>query len=261
MLSPKPMSDTRAGAWPEALPDTQPVPPAYRGVWTRTLLETPHSRDDTTVVRWMQLGRWHADLRIPAAARVDRFAGLLSKDSPERLALLAMQQGFCGVTQVARAAAGEVCTWLRLVDYQPPGPHPDAGLMVFETPDCVIETGVHGVYRETWQRLPHSTGRLIALAEPERADGQARARLFSAGQYLMRVRPGRQTGPDFEISFGLVAAGRWQIQHSTRPGLEGQSLAFSVQRSVKTARVQGDLGAAQWDILEWEDAQEPDPGS
>lgn len=261
MLFRKPMSDTRINAWPEAMPDTPPVPPAYRGVWTRTLLETPYSRDDTTVVRWMQLGRWHADLRIPAAARVDRLVGGLSNDSPEQLALLATQQGFCGVSQVIRTAAGEVCTWLRLVDYQPPGPHPDAGLMVFESPDCVIETGVHGVYREIWQRLPNSTGRQIALAEREGTDDLAPARLFGAGQYLMRVRPGMQAGPDFEISFGLVAAGRWQIQHSTQPGLEGQSLAFSVQRCGKTARVQGDLGAAQWDILEWEDAPGPAPGS
>lgn len=245
-----------ADAWSGALPDTPPVPTAYRGVWTRTLLETPDVRDGTTFVRWMQLGRWHADLRIPAAARA---ALPLAKGSPEQRALLAAQQGFCGVTQVSQEEAGEVCTWHRLVDYQPPGLHPDAGLMVFETPDCVIETGVHGVYREIWQRLPHSTGRLIALAEPERADGQASARLFVAGQYLMRVRPGRQRGPDFEISFGSLASGRWHIQHATLPELEGQSRAFSVQRTGTTmAQVQGDLGAVDWNILEWEDAQEPD---
>ncbi len=253
------MADTLADAWSgRVLPATLPVPPAYRGVWMRTLLETPGARDDSTLVRWMQLGRWHADLRIPVAARAGRSAWLLAKDSPQQRALLAMQQGFCGVTQVSQEAAGEVCTWHRLVDYQPPGPHPDAGLMVFETPDCVIETGVHGVYREVWRRLPHSTGRLIALAEPARADGQASARLFMAGQYLLRVRPQRAAGPDFEISFGTLASGRWQLQHSTLPALEGQSLAFALQRSgTGTAQLTGDLGTAHWNILEWEDAQEP----
>lgn len=241
-----------ADAWSGTVPDTQPVPPAYCGVWMRTLLQTPDLRDETTLVRWMQLGRWHADLRIPVAARSVRAALPLSKCSPEQLAA---QQGFCGVTQVSQEAAGEVCTWHRLVDYQPPGPKPDAGLMVFESPDCVIETGVHGIYREVWQRLPHSTGRLIALAEPTRADGLAPARLFIAGQYLMRVRPRRPVGPDFEISFGMIKSGRWHIQHSTRPELEGQSLAFSAQRTGMTrAQLQGEMGAVDWDILEWEDA-------
>lgn len=257
------MTDTLADAWAsKQLPDTPPVPSAYRGVWMRTLLETPQGCDETTFVRWMQLGRWHADLRIPAAVRADRNAKLLAKDGPEQLARLATQQGFCGVTQVTSRDAGEMCTWHRLEDYQPPGQSPDTGLMVFETPDCVIETGVHGVYREIWQRLPHSTGRLIALVEPERADGQARARLFMAGQYLMRVRPRRQSGPDFEISFGAIKSGRWHLQHSTLPGLEGQSLVISVQRcGPLRAQVHGDLGAVDWNILEWEDAQSPQHSS
>lgn len=249
------MTDTLPDAWSGALPDTQSVPPSYRGVWMRTLLETPDLRDETSFVRWMQLGRWHADLRIPAAARAARAALPLSQFSPELLALLATQQGFCGVTEVTRGEAGEACTWHRLVDYQPPGPNPDAGVMVFENPDCVIETGVHGAYREIWHRLPHSTGRLIALAEPERLDGQVSARLFIAGQYLMRVRPRRQAGPNFEISFGPMESGRWHIQQSTLPGLEGQSLAFSAQRcGPLRAQVQGDLAAVDWNILEWEDA-------
>lgn len=235
------MTDTLPDPWSgPAAPDSPPVPQRYRGVWRRTLLETPQGRDDTTFVRWMQLGRWHADLRIPAAARAARAA---------------LQQGFCGVTQVTRGEAGEVCTWHRLADSQPTGPNPDAGLMVFENPDCVIESGVHGVYREIWQRLPHSTGRLIALAEPERTGGQASARLFIAGQYLMRVRPRCPAGPDFEISFGTMEAGRWHLQQSTLPGLERQSLAFSLHRcGPLRAQVRGDLGAAHWNILEWEDA-------
>lgn len=250
------MTDKFPDAWSgTALPDTQPVPRCYRGVWMRTLLETPEVRDETTFVRWMQLERWHADLRIPTAARADRSALPLAQCSPEQLAVLKTQQGFCGVTQVTRSEAGEVCTWHRLVDYQPTGPNPDAGLMVFENPDCVIETGVHGVYREIWQRLPNSTGHLIALTEPERPDGQASARLFIAGQYLMRVRPRCQAGPDFEISFGTLESGRWHLQQSTLPGLEGKSLAFAVQRcGPLRAQVQGDLAAMDWDILEWEDA-------
>lgn len=100
------MTDISANAWDAvAPPATDTVPPHYRGVWTRTLLETPTVRDTTTIVRWMQLGRWHADLRISTGART-------------------ALQGFSGITQVSKTTQGEVCTWHRVVDYLPPGPTP-----------------------------------------------------------------------------------------------------------------------------------------
>ena len=247
------MSDTFADAWSGlAAPDSLPVPARYRGVWMRTLLETPDLRDDTTFVRWLQLGRWHADLRIPAAARATGSALPFSACRQAQLALLATQQGFSGFTQVTRGERGEVCTWHRVVDYQPPRPTVDAGVMVFEDPDCVIETGIHGVYREVWHRLPNSTERLIALAEPARRDRLSSARIFIAGKYMMKVRPSHPTGPDFEISFGFVEAGRWHIQQSTIPEFEGQRILFSATRSGRTkATVVVDYSSAGWDILEW----------
>lgn len=250
------MTEQRQRAWPALLPDSPPVPARYRGVWMRTLLQTPELQDETTFVRWLQLGRWHADLRIPVAARAGLGACTALPYSESQQRLLVRQQGFCGVTQVDVDGPGEVCTWHRLLDYQPPGDSPDAGRMRFEAPDCVIETGVHGVYREIWQRLPHSTGRYIALAEPERADGQAGARLFMAGRYLMRVRPCPHVWqPEFEISFGVLAAGQWRIQQSTRPELEGQSVDFSLRRlNMHQARVDTVwAGTPDWQVLEWEE--------
>jgi hypothetical protein len=246
------MSERLIDPWlARAQPDTPAVPPACHGVWVRTLLETPDVRDDTTFVRWMQLGRWHADLRIPLAALTNRQALPLSQCLPAQRALLATQQGFSGVTQVTPGAASDVCTWHRLVDYEAPRATPDTGLLVFETSERMVETGVYGVYREVWQRLPQSATGLLALAEPARGDGLTSARLFMAGPYLMRVRPSLQVGPEFEISFGVVAAGRWQIQQSTLPELEGQNLAFSMRLVGPTqAQLQGDVGTGAWDILE-----------
>lgn len=237
-------------------PACAPVPQRYRGVWQRTLLQTSDAQDDSTFVRWLQLGRWHADLRVPRAARRGAVAAPAELYSPQLQARLMLQQGFAGITQVEADEQGEVCTWHRLVDYQPPGNSPDAGRMIFETPDRVIETGVHGVYREIWQRLPQSTGRYIALAEPERADGQPSARLFLAGRYLMRVRPRPSAWqPEFEISFGVLAAGQWRVEQSTRPELEGQSPEFSIRRrSMNLARVNAVwAGAPDWQVLEWEE--------
>jgi len=230
----------------------KPVPPAYRGVWMRTLLETPEGIDDTTFVRWMQLSHWHADLRVPLAAQALPNSGL-KQCSPAQLALLGAQQGFCGVTEVSSDDHGrELCTWHRQLDYQPPRLTPDTGAMVFEAPDCVVETGVHGVYREVWHRLPGSSGRLIGLIEPERADGLPSARLLLAGRYLMRVAPHSLAGPDFEISFGQLERGVWRIDQSTLPELKRQNLACSIQRSSpSSAQVLGDLGPVNWNILEW----------
>lgn len=252
-----PMPERAADPWgarPE--PATPPVPARYRGVWQRTLLQTTDSVDDSSWVRWLQLGRWHADLRVPPAARLGIPGAPVWPYNAQMQAQLALQQGFAGITQVETGVGGEICTWHRLVDYQPPGAKPDAGHMSFESPERAIEIGVHGVYREVWQQREDSTGRGMALAEPASAEGRAPARLFLAGRYLMRVRPcapGWQ--PGFEISFGELEAGRWRIERSTRPELEGICLGLAFERTgLDQAQVQLDGATSRpWRILEWDD--------
>jgi hypothetical protein len=207
------------------------VPPRYFGVWSRTLLQTPQLRDTSTFVRWMQLGRWHVDLRVaPGGAR----------------------QGFCGVTQVRDTPVGEVCTWQRLVDYLPPRATADEGVMVFETPERVTEDGIHSSYHEVWERVPGATGRRIALAEPARADGQASARIFVSGDCLMRVRPAAPGDAAFEISFGHWDGGLFRIAQSLQPGLVGHATALQCgtpeDGSVELAT---DKGRSRWQVLEW----------
>ena len=248
--------------------NTPEVPARVRGVWVRTLLQTPTATDTTTFVRWLQTARWHADLRIPADARG---AG----PGEGAVAGLARQQGFCGVTTVEQRGADEICAWHRRVDFQPPGPHPDAGRIVFETPDRLIETGIHAEYLEVWERLPESTGRCVVL-ELLPAAGEGRTtRLLVAGRHAMRVcaratawpvdttrddnlaallrrHPQRHDLLDFEISFGTLSAGRFHITQSTLPALEGSSSACQVRRiSAQEAVVDGDAAAAHWRIVEW----------
>ena len=230
-----PMNNFTTGwsAPPAAL--TEPVPARYWGVWSRTLLETPQTRDTTTLVRWMQLGQWHVDLRVPVAAE-------------------APLQGFSGTTKVTQVAEQEMCTWQRLVDYQPPRATVDEGWMVFQTPEQVVETGIHGVYFEVWDRLPGSTGRRIALAEPPRADGKPSARLFVSGDYLMRVIPVEPLSTAFEISFGTFADGKFSIEASTISELTGTCTELSLSRvSESAAEVGMDSEPRQWGILEWEE--------
>ncbi len=239
--------------------ETAPVPDHYRGVWVRTLLTTPSSRDDTTFVRWLQTSRWHADLRVPLAARPDD---------------LALQQGFCGVTTVEVNDGAEVCRWHRRLDFQPPGPHPDAGRIDFDGSERLIETGVHADYLEVWERLPGSTGRFAML---EAADSTAPSMLLVSGEFAMRVRPRRAAWPgdtttadtlrdlvrrhpeaapallDFEISFGRLAQGRLSIEQSSLPALEGSDEACRIERvSDDAAVMHGPVGATHWRVLEWD---------
>jgi hypothetical protein len=92
------------------------VPDRYRGVWSRTLLQTPSLRDGHTIVRWLQTSLWHADLRVPVRARL---AAGDAGDHAGEAARLALQQGFCGVTEVELSHGEEVCAWHRRVDFQP----------------------------------------------------------------------------------------------------------------------------------------------
>ena len=257
------------------------VPERYRGVWRRTLLETPDQRDTTTWVHWLQTARWHADLRVPAAAEVGRAAISLDAMSPAQHLALAQQQGFFGCTKVQPQGSREVCTWHRRLDLQPPGLTPDAGWMVFEGDDRVIETGVHGVYREVWEREPGSTGHTRVLADTTASPNDAtevvataRAFLLLSGECLMRVRPRRAGWPpgtapgdtlgqllarqpasatallDFEISYGRLRDGVWRIERSSLPEFEGRSEAMHWQ-AIDDSRteVRSDSGTAVWCVV------------
>ena len=164
-----------------------PVPPRYRGVWQRTLLQTPEGRDTTTRVHWLQTEGWHADLRVPAGV------------DPATPAGRAQLQGFCGITRISGGHDGqpEVCTWHRRWDIQPPRSTPDAGHMVFETPDRLIETGVHAQYLEVWERLPGSDGPFRALAQVDDRGDPTGVWRFEAGRYALQLRGGSRSAADW----------------------------------------------------------------
>ncbi|MBT9466289.1 hypothetical protein [Hydrogenophaga sp.] len=252
---------------------TDPIPDRYHGVWQRTLLQTPAERDTTTWVRWLQTGLWHGDLRVPPEADRTTSAGR------------AELQGFGGTTLITRpdAARPEVCTWQRRIDLQPPRSTPDAGHMVFESPDCVHETGIHGQYFEVWERLPGSLGTRIALAALDATGAPTAERLLVAGRYLMHLRPRAAPWPldtapddtlahavarhpqqaeallDFVIAFGTREHGEWTIERATVPALEGLAQGFHVQRESEHLAVVGSARLPRrWQVLEWHGVSAPD---
>lgn len=265
-----------------------PVPDDLRGVWRRTVLQTGTDSDqsilvdDRSWVHWLQTSLWHADLRVPPSAMAEREPRPLNQLSPVQRAALAAQQGFAGITQLDSLPEGLVCNWLRRVDYQPPALQPDAGWLLFDRPDRLIEIGVHECYNEIWERLPDSVGRFVALAELGPGERDTGVRMLVAGHYMMVVRPRavrwpRGMNPGYtltdvllhspeqaldwlacEVSFGRVSQGQWLIERSTLPEREGQTWVWSVQRlDDRRAHVQHVLyggpgaGCAVWQVLEW----------
>ncbi len=263
------------------------VPDDYRGVWKRTLLQTdtpsgqaPQS-DSHSWVRRLQTSSWYADLCMPEAALQGREARPLAALSAVQLAALAVQQGVVGITVFDHQPEVPICTWLRRADYQPPGLHPDAGMILLDRADRLIEIGVHEDYNEVWERLPDSLGRFIALAgcAPDGAD--TGERMLVAGSYMMRMRPRTAQWPrgltpgytladvllhspdealkwlDCDISFGRLEGDQWVIEHATLPEREGQALAWQAQRTdAMQARVDVNGQASNWRVLEWSCADE-----
>ncbi|WP_256355475.1 hypothetical protein [Pseudomonas sp. PDM33] len=201
------------------------VPPAYLGVWQRTLLTTTAgTRDTSTRVFWLQTERLFADLRIPLPA-------------PQSSAELATQAGFAGITEIS----GEICQWHRAIDFQPPNGGKDIGRMHFVNTEKVLEDGLDGSYHEVWERLPESLGRNrgVWLSAADGRQGclllAGDCFLFAAGRRLPlphaqslaalfdRDHPERL---DFELSFGRHQGGvaPWRIELSTLPARIGARL-------------------------------------
>lgn len=222
------------------------VPDAFLGVWKRTLLRTPRVEDTTSTVFWLQTPRWHGDIRIPAARPPCEGRHSLAECGAGELAGLARQQGFAGITSVQ----GDLCRWLRRVDFQPPSDFADMGRIEFATSERMLEYGVLQDYFEIWERLPGSTGEvLVELYAPPGQDPEITRPvriLLATGHYFIRLRPraaslppadgllelpggeaGLRAALEFEISFGTRGPGGWRITHSTMPWIEGTLLESS----------------------------------
>lgn len=269
---------------PFAMPPSVRVPTDYRGVWMRTRLHPPADQAEatppdasTTWARWLQTSLWHADLRVPEEAMAGRVSAPLSALGPEQLAALTHQTAFAGCTRVDPHPQGELCSWLRRVDYHPPALAPDSAWVVFDAPDRMIRIAQHSEVSETWERLPDSVGLFRVLSGVD-DQGQPDGRLLlQAGVYLCLVRERRRPWPrglnpghalvdvmlaqpehalawlDQEVSFGRLDGTLWHIERSTLPDREGLSVPCSMQRW--RTRNEADVTLAgvtsRWQVLEW----------
>lgn len=269
---------------PFAMPPSVRVPTDYRGVWVRTRLHPSSDQAGVTSpaapliwARWLQTSLWHADLRVPDEAMAGRVSAPLSTLGTDQLAALTHQSAFAGCTRVDAHPQGELCSWLRRIDYQPPALAPDAAWVVFDAPDRMIRIDQHSEVTETWERLPDSVGTFRVLSGID-GQGQPDGRLLmQAGAHLCLVRDRRRPWPrglnpglalvdvlltqpehalawlDLELSFGRIDGASWCIERSTLPEREGLRLPFTLQRWRTSDEADVALGgvATRWQILEW----------
>ena len=220
------------------------------GLWTRSLIEWPDGRRDTTTdVFWLQGPGLYADLRQPIGApdfsRVHRLADVTAA----QLTWMATQEAFAGELLFD----GDYFEWQRDIDFQPRSNRADRGRLAFER-DVLVEHGENNAYLEHWHRGADATASGAARLLDE-MDG-ASAYLVRVGSSFMYAR-GRVTplpastqesagsstlsdtvraasSPeaarkllDFEVSFGVVSPEGWRIERSSLPFRRGQLLETS----------------------------------
>lgn len=168
------------------------VPDELVGCWRRAWIEhADGTRDDTSLVIWLQLGSDMADVRLPAdrgsvAAR--RGFDECNLDELRALADSESSSGFTACTPVtvdadgARRATAEWFSGDDGVAFQPVSAFPEPGLLEWVTDDVMIERAPSGAYVEEWRRLPGTVGPLS-----HRLDAAGR-HVYVAGDAAVVVR-------------------------------------------------------------------------
>ena len=127
------------------------TPPEFCGLWKRNLMVSDDTRDETTVVYYLQTSSGvFADIRIPE--NVLKVVSWTTDDNS--LLLLSKMKGFGGTFECNMDSL--VCKWNRKLDFQPTAPPdeylPDESNFRFDG-NYLIETGIHEVFEEVWERM------------------------------------------------------------------------------------------------------------
>lgn len=261
------------------------APDWLAGLWRRDAIVFPDgAADRTTQVLWGQTHSLYVDLRIPADRPPVRGRRSFEDFAEDELLSLADQKGFAGHIVMD----GDLCSWVRYIDYRPNTGRPDSGRLRLEG-DTLYEEGdptsvLASAYREIYHRERKASRRSVALRRlaPDPEDpggakpGDAVLVLIDDRFLFARDRsielPAAETLRDLvraagedrakihayldcEISFGATeGSGAWTIHSSTLPFREGQQLLprSSVEAADEAGLlvVTGDLGTEHWQIVE-----------
>jgi hypothetical protein len=186
------------------------VPAELEGCWQRAWIEyADGTRDDTSIVIWLQLGSGMADVRLPADRGTVATRGGFDECSLDELRALAGSESSSGSTTCTpvtvgsdgvRRATAEWFTGDDGVAFQPVSAFPEPGLLEWVTDDVMIERAPSGAYVEEWHRLP-------GTAAPLRHHVDAAGRhVYVAGDAAVVVRARTRPVPVEARLDELVAA-------------------------------------------------------
>lgn len=231
------------------------VPVAYEGLWRRTgIWRSNGSSDLTTRVWWFQSSSFHIDLRIPADRPMVADAAALAQLPAEQRQRFAAQTGFAGLTVVD----GERCAWHPEIAFPHVSSEVDAGLMRFDSPDQLHETGLDNSYEEDWVRVPTGPMHGIRLQDPGSA---AIAYLLISDQWMAWAcgRPDdayavASLRPEHWSEFSICEKRDegWVIVASNFPWLGTQTLCKASEVNLATVR---QWRPEQFAKLPWSKAQ------
>jgi hypothetical protein len=142
---------------------TATVPVELTGCWRRAWIEhADGTRDDTTVVIWLQLASEMADVRVPAEHPLRSRTGF-DDCTLDELRSLADSESSSGHTVCTppmvgadgvRRATAEWFTGPTGVAFQPVSAFPEPGLLEWRSDEVMIERAPSGAYVEEWRLLP-----------------------------------------------------------------------------------------------------------
>jgi len=207
------------------------VPEELWGCWQRQWIEyADDTRDDTSLVVWLQLPSLMADVRLTAAAMALAGVGRagFADCSFDEVHLLAGSDSSAGATTCTpfeRGADGvrrATAEWSSTVGFQVVSAFPEPGLLELHGDGTVmIERAPSGAYVEEWHLLP---GTCAPLAQTPTADG---ATWYRAGNVGVLVHDQRHAGAplDCEFSFARQVGDDFVVEASTLPWRAGAQVA------------------------------------
>lgn len=232
---------------------SQQVPSWLAASWERlwVINNNQGPPKDTVNVRNIQTPTLFGDCRIPKDRPCFPEAKSLVDLTDEQLQTLYSQEGFSGHATVD----GYIVTWHHEIDYQPPDGSVDIGRFELLGGRNALEHGVQAAYLEHWWRLEDAGGYFLGV-KVMRTLGHNRQKVHEilsvAGDHFIYARNRAEDLPmadslaalftkqqysrsqilaalDCEVSHGFVRGGRkpWEVQFSTLPFKEQQTLAFA----------------------------------
>ena len=235
------------------------------GLWQRVQVHEPDAtgqpalQPETGWVRRLHLGPWFAQWQLPAAREAVR-ALPLSALSPAEWAVLATQQAQLGRVQIESHPEGEVCQWLPRQDFQPPSLQVEAGWMMFDAPQRLLEIDTQRDRTQVWvadadgawtmsgadvwaragvDRTGVDDGRVLLAAGPWRVYARPRAQRwprgmrpgFTLSDVLLHQPEGAVSWLDHELSLAYCDGATCRVVQSTLPERIGQELGADDEAS------------------------------